>query len=239
MKIIICDDDLRFVNCIKAYLEKYSKKYEKDFLIYPFYDAETMFEFYKKCSDIAIVVLDVVFAHSDGIEIAKRIRKLNQHTRIIFVSSFEKYAVKGYGVYADGYLLKPVEYKVFEKELNEVLPRIKMNVEKVFIENTDQGKLVIAQEDICFIETFGRKTKIHTTVGEFVSHQKMREYEKKLPKEYFCRCHTAYIVNLQYIYKLEEHTAILKDGSKVLISKNKKKDFMEVFTKYVSLLVKL
>lgn len=36
-----------------------------------------------------------------------------------------------------------------------------------------------------------------------------------------------------------KHTAILKDGSKVLISKNKKKDFMEVFTKYVGLLVKL
>lgn len=37
--------------------------------------------------------------------------------------------MKGYGVYADGYLLKPVEYKVFEKELNEILPEIKMNVE--------------------------------------------------------------------------------------------------------------
>lgn len=238
MKVIICDDDKKFVDCIWKYFEQYGVQNQKNFFIYPFSDAEMMFEFYKKFSDISIVVLDVIFPYSDGIEIAERIRKQNSRTRIIFVSSFEKYAVKGYGIYADGYLLKPISYEKFAQKLDEVLPRIKVNQEKILVVNTDQGKVVIDQEEILFIETFGRKTKIHTAGGEFVSHQKMREYEAKLSEESFCRCHNAYIVNFQYIHKIENYTVVLKNGSIVLISKNRKKNFMAAFTKYMSLLIK-
>lgn len=67
----------------------------------------------------------------------------------------------------------------------------------------------------------------------------MKEFENKLQKEKFYRCHAAYIVNLQFIRRIDGNTAILKDGSRILISKNKKKDFMKEFTKYVSEMIHL
>lgn len=211
MKIIICDDNKQFVKQISRYIDRYSLEHRISFQKYHFYDAGTMFEFYKNCTDVAVVILDVVFDHSNGVEVAKQMRTINIRTRILFVSSFEKYAVKGYGVNADGYLVKPIGYEEFEKEMDE----------------------------ICFIETSGRKTKIHTMTEEYVSCQKMKEFENKLQKEKFYRCHAAYIVNLQFIRRIDGNTAILKDGSSILISKNKKKDFMKEFTKYVSEMIHL
>lgn len=237
MNIIICDDNKRFVEQIEDFFRKYSEKNLNNFIIYRFYDAETMFEFYRNYTDIDIILLDVVFNHSNGIEVAKKIRKINNRTRIIFVSSFEKYAIQGYGVCADGYLLKPIEYIRFESELQQVIPKVQVKSQKLFFEKTDQGKILINMEDICFIETYGRKTKIHTLNGEFTSHQKMQEYERKLQTGNFYRCHAAYIVNMQFIQRIEENTVVLKNGAEILISKKRKKGFMASFTEYMGTLI--
>ena len=94
MKVIVCDDDKEFVDQISEFFDKYKIENQKSFLLYYFNDAEMMFEFYKKTSDIEIVILDIVFLHSNGIEVARRIRELNTKTRIFFVSAYEKYAIK-------------------------------------------------------------------------------------------------------------------------------------------------
>lgn len=237
MKIIICDDNKKIIEQIDDFFEKYSEKYNTNFTLYRFYDAETMFEFYRNYIDIDIIFLDVVFNHSNGIEVAKKIRKINNRTRIVFISSFEKYAIQGYSVNADGYLLKPIKYIQFENELKQVVSKVHVEFHNFLWEKTDQGKIVLNMDDICFIETYGRKTKIHTLDSEFVSCQKMQEYERKLLNGQFYRCHAAYIVNMQFIQRIEENTAILKDGSKVLISKNRKKGFMVSFTEYMSTLI--
>lgn len=59
MNIIICDDNKRFVEQIEDFFRKYSEKNLNNFIIYRFYDAETMFEFYRNYTDIDIILLDV------------------------------------------------------------------------------------------------------------------------------------------------------------------------------------
>lgn len=72
MKVIICDDNKEFVDQISKFFDRYKKENQKSFLLYNFYDAETMFEFYKKTPNIEIIILDIVFVHSNGIEVAKK-----------------------------------------------------------------------------------------------------------------------------------------------------------------------
>ena len=143
MKVIICDDNKEFVDQISKFFDRYKKENQKSFLLYNFYDAETMFEFYKKTPNIEIIILDIVFVHSNGIEVAKKIREINTKTRIFFVSAYEKYAVKGYGLSVDEYLLKPLKYIEFEEAINRALLKIQVKKNGIFVENTDQGKIVI------------------------------------------------------------------------------------------------
>lgn len=237
MKVIICDDNKEFVDQIIGFFDKYKNENQKNFLIYPFYDAETMFDFFKKNLDIEIIILDIVFVHSNGIEVAKKIRKINTKTRIFFVSAYERFAVKGYGLSADEYLLKPLSYLEFEKAINRVLLKMQVEKRRIFIENTDQGKVVLDLDDILFFETCERKVKIHTIEGIFSSNQSMKEYEKRLREGHFYRCHAAFIVNLSYISKIKKNLIFLRDGSVIMISKKRKKEFMSEFAKYVGTLV--
>lgn len=237
MKVIICDDNKEFVDQIIGFFDKYNNENQKNFLIYSFYDAETMFDFFKKNLDIEIIILDIVFVHSNGIEVAKKIRKINTKTRIFFVSAYERFAVKGYGLSADEYLLKPLSYLEFEKAINRVLLKMQVEKRRIFIENTDQGKVVLDLDDILFFETCERKVKIHTIEGIFSSNQRMKEYEKRLSEGHFYRCHAAFIVNLSYISKIKKNLIFLRDGSVIMISKKRKKEFMSEFAKYVGTLV--
>lgn len=237
MKVIICDDNKEFVNQIIGFFDKYDKENQKLFLTFSFYDAETMFDFFKKNLDIAIIILDIVFVHSNGIEVAKKIRGINTKTRIIFVSAYERFAVKGYGLSADEYLLKPLKYLEFEKAINRVLLKMQAEKRRIFIDNTDQGKVVFDLDDILFFETCERKVKIHTIEGIFTTNQRMKEYEKRLSEESFYRCHAAFMVNFSYIAKIKENLIFLRDGSEIMISKKRKKGFMIEYAKYVGTLV--
>lgn len=48
MKVIVCDDNKEYVDQITGFFDRYTREHQKDFIVYPFYDAETMFEFLKK-----------------------------------------------------------------------------------------------------------------------------------------------------------------------------------------------
>lgn len=239
MKVIVCDDNKEYVDQITGFFDRYTREHQKDFIVYPFYDAETMFEFFKKNTDIGIIVLDIVFVHSNGIEVAKKIRGINTKTRIFFISAYEKFAVEGYGLSADEYLLKPLKYLEFEKAISRALLKIQVDKNKIFVESTNQGKIVIDLDDILFFETCERKIKIHTTEGLFTSYRRMKEYEKRLEGEHFYRCHAAFIVNLLYISQIKDNVVLLKDGSEIMISKKRRKGFMSEFTKYIGSLVQI
>lgn len=237
MKVIVCDDDKEFVDQISEFFDKYKIENQKSFLLYYFNDAEMMFEFYKKTPNIEIIILDIVFVHSNGIEVARRIRELNTKTRIFFVSAYEKYAIKGYGLSVDEYLLKPLKYTEFKEAINRALLKLQVKKNGIFIESTDQGKIVIDLDDILFFETDNRKVKIHTTEGLFTTYRRMKVYEQRLKGEPFCRCHAAFIVNLLYVSRIKDNSVFLKDGSEVMISKKRKKAFMSAFAKYVGSLI--
>ena len=134
-------------------------------------------------------------------------------------------------------MLKPLSYLEFEKAINRVLLKMQVEKRRIFIENTDQGKVVLDLDDILFFETCERKVKIHTIEGIFSSNQRMKEYEKRLREGHFYRCHAAFIVNLSYISKIKKNLIFLRDGSVIMFSKKRKKEFMSEFAKYVGTLV--
>ena len=109
-------------------MTKYVKQYEKDnckeFKIIQFINEDRLVEYLKKDPEIDILFLDVLLYQKNGIDIAKEIRKTNHKLRIVFVSACEKFAVKGYDVNAEGYMLKPFNYSEFADKMNDLMTRI-------------------------------------------------------------------------------------------------------------------
>ena len=238
MKIGICDDDTLFLKLMTKYVKQYEKENYKEFRIIQFTSEDRLVEYLKKDPEIDILFLDVLLYRENGIDIAKEIRKTNHKVRIVFVSACEKFAVKGYGVNAEGYMLKPFNYSEFADKMNDLMTRINTRSTEVFYDNTDKGKILIDVNDLIYIETCERNTKIHTREDTYISCKKMKEHEQLLQGYTFCRCHASYIVNLSYVRSIDGLSLYLKDGTEIQISKSRRGKFMEAFAKYVDSVIR-
>lgn len=72
-----------------------------------------------KSNPVDVAFLDVEMPVMNGIELAKRLKGIDENIRIIFVTAYEQYALQAFGVDAIGYLLKPYSREDIEKELNK------------------------------------------------------------------------------------------------------------------------
>ena len=136
-------------------------------------------------------------------------------------------------LYQKNGMLKPFNYSEFADKMNDLMTRINTRSTEVFYDNTDKGKILIDVDDLIYIETCERNTKIHTREDTYISSKKMKEHERLLQGYTFCRCHASYIVNLSYVRSIDGLSLFLKDGTEIQISKSRRGKFMEAFAQYV------
>lgn len=55
-----------------------------------------------------------------GIELAKELQKRNPTINIIFITGYKEYMGDAFGLYASGYLLKPVKEAAIREALNHL-----------------------------------------------------------------------------------------------------------------------
>ncbi|MDD3360799.1 MAG: LytTR family DNA-binding domain-containing protein [Hespellia sp.] len=233
MRIAVCDDDIYFIKKIEKYIYLYSKSKKEPVLLSSY---TTGFELMENCGhnqSIDVIFLDVLLGRENGVDIAKKIRENNSNVIIVFISSVEKYAVSGYDVNAFHYLLKPVTYSKFVSVVKSVEQELSKRKTDFFGDKTNLGMVLIRYYELCYIETYERNTIIHTTNGDYISYRTMKEHDRILNDVRFYRCHAAYIINMQYVYRVQGLSIFLKQGNEILISKNRKSKFMLALTEYI------
>lgn len=72
---------------------------------------------YAKTNRVDVAFLDVEMGRFSGLVLAKRLKDDNPDLHIIFVTSYDKYAVDAFQLHATGYLMKPVRASDIQKEL--------------------------------------------------------------------------------------------------------------------------
>lgn len=231
MRIAICDDEEYILSLLEEYVIEYSRKYENDFTLAKFRNGDELLDYLKDRKDIAIIFLDIQMPGINGIEVARKIRTEDSNVKIFFLTSLFKYALEGYSVRAERYLIKPLKYNQFEKEMQNVIRTIETENNRYFIEKNDNGIFKIMLSDIVYIETVSRNTLIHASAAEIISYRNMKEHEELLDRCFF-RCHRAYIVNLAYVKSVVDNEVILCKDMKIPISKYRKKQFREALLDY-------
>lgn len=153
----------------------------------------------KEISDkqIDLLFLDIQMPELNGLEYSKMV---NPHTRIVFTTAFEQYAIDGYRVNALDYLLKPISYVDFLQAANKAVQWFELlqhsdQAESIFVKSG--YKLVqIELKNILYIEGLKDYIKIYEE-GEpkpILSLMSMKAMEEMLPPSRFMRVHRSYIV---------------------------------------------
>ena len=103
LKTVVVDDEVRALNRMQILL----KNFPEIEIMEMFYDADQAIKFIVE-NEPDIAFLDIEMPGKTGLEIAKELNKNVLHTKVIFVSSYDHYAIKAIKYQAFDYLLKPV-----------------------------------------------------------------------------------------------------------------------------------
>jgi two-component system, LytTR family, response regulator len=178
-----------------------------------------------------LLLLDVQMPGLDGFGVVDAIGAA-QMPVTIFVTAYDRYALKAFEVSALDYLLKPFSDERFERSLARVLSflsgRRREELSHRILSLLDQFQpkqpnntgspldclmikdggrvLFLRVEEIDWIEAAGVYVQIHTA-GKIRLHRiSLSELEAKLDARQFLRIHRSAIVNLQKVRELRPHS---------------------------------
>jgi two-component system, LytTR family, response regulator len=185
-----------------------------------------------------LVLLDIQMPKLDGFEV---LELLEPKPAVIFVTAFDEYAVKAFEVHAIDYLLKPFGRERLAEVLEHAVTRLRpggsdvdeaspalmrprsLPLDRILVRN-DSDVVIIPAAKLDYAEAQDDYVKL--TVGEasYLKQQTLSELEEQLDGRRFIRVHRSYIINLDRLAKVElyakdSRVAILRDGTKVPISR--------------------
>ncbi|MCK9219883.1 MAG: LytTR family DNA-binding domain-containing protein [Bacteroidales bacterium] len=190
-----------------------------------------------------LVFLDINMPDGEGFEVIERVTYKN--FQVIFITAFDKYAVRAFEFSALHYLIKPVTLEMLESainrykdvkvdeidnRLNVLRDSLKSKNEKIIIPSTD-GLNIVKLSDIIRLEASDVYTLFFMANGQrFVASKPLNNYERILEDLPFSRVHSKHLINLMYIkryIKGKGGSVILEDNTEVEVSVRKKADFIE------------
>ena len=229
ISIAIVEDEKMYAEQLVEYLHQYENDNGELFDITVYSDGDQIVNKYK--SQFDIILMDVEMKFMDGMSAAEEIRKIDTEVVIIFITNMAQYAIRGYAVDALDYVLKPVSYFAFSQRLNRAISRMKKRETKMIMVNIKGGTVRLNLANIFYIESQGHTLILHTILGDYETTGTMKEMEEKLCDMNFSRGNKGYLINLQHVDSVEDGCAVV-NGEQLVISRPRKKEFMEALTAY-------
>lgn len=181
-----------------------------------------------------LIFLDIQMPKITGFEL---LELLEEKPDTIFTTAFDEYAIKAFEQHAVDYLLKPISRDRFDSALQKfrelrtgkgMKPDPTLFIEEQFLERvvvkTGIKIKIIPVDQIIYLQSDDDYVRIHTVEGSFLKKDTMATFEKRLIPSQFVRIHRSFIVQIDYLdrieaYEKESYLAILKSGDKLSVSK--------------------
>lgn len=229
--IAVVEDEQAYVEQLTEYIARFQEEFSQEMKVTVFSDGDEIAEDYR--ADYDIILMDIQMRFMDGMTAAEKIRELDRDVVIMFITNMTSYAVKGYEVDALDYIVKPVEYFSFSRKLLRAMERVRKREESYLMIPVESGVQKLAVGEIYYVESFGHQLIYVTKKGRFSSRGVMKQAEEQLAPKGFFRSGKSYLVNMKYVEGISEGCCLIH-GEKLQISRQKRKEFMEVLLNYMS-----
>ena len=160
--------------------------------------------------DPDVVFLDVHLAGETGFDL---LPLLDGAVAVVFVTAFDRYAIRAFEVNALDYLLKPVAPRRLAATLarlgepapaESALTQALTYDDRLFL-RLDDRMTFLQLRDIVAILAAGDNSILQLTDGKQARARKsLREWAERLPERNFVRIHRSTIVNLDFVERVEE-----------------------------------
>lgn len=231
LRILLADDEPLFLAAIEKRLTKYAEHMQINVRINK-YERDDMSSIVLSTYDIAFLDIDFGKESGSGIEIARRIREKRNDTIIIFVTNFIEYAPEGYELKAFRYLLKTDIDTKLETYFKQAITHFTSKREMITVQNN--GELInIPIDDILYLESDKHTVHFNMYAGKrkrYSCYSTLQHFAQSLEHLGFLRTHKSYLVNMNYITKLQCSELTLRNGATLSVSE---KNYAEIKKKYL------
>lgn len=187
-------------------------------------------------NEVQILFLDIRMPQETGIEM---LLQLDKKPAVIFTTAFADYAADAFDLAAVDYLRKPFSFERFSAAVDRAKDYLMLTSGKHPIQQ-EEGVLVIKSgngmqkirfSEIQYVEAYQEYVKIFTDTAKYMTYERMKNIELILPSSHFMRIHRSYIVALNRIKSVQNHTAVLEQASLPVSREMKEKLMNAVFGK--------
>lgn len=174
--------------------------------------------------------MDIELPSINGMKASHELRKLDEKVPLIFVTNLSQFAIEGYSVHALDYILKPINYHsllgIFFK-----LKTIISNNQDTYLVIKDKDEIIkLKTDEILYLEVSSHFVSVVLKDKRYRFWGTLKSYQEKLPKT-FELCNQCYLVNLKHVKGIIDGYVLVED-EKLLISRNRKKTFLNSLSEY-------
>lgn len=202
-----------------------------------------------------LVFLDVQMPGMDGFDVLRAVGSAGI-PHVIFVTAYDRYAVRAFEVHALDYLLKPFDKSRFQEAVDRAVQTVESgrgarvfeegvrrligSLEKKsaysewIIVRTEDRARPIRTDAVDWVEASGNYVVLHAEGGEYVIRETLNGIETRLDPTKFIRVHRSRIVAARAVKEIQpwfhgDGVLILKDGSRIPLSRTYRAKFKAVF----------
>ena len=231
--IAVCDDNQEEAHLIGRMTQEIMAQREIEAQVDLFFDPESLLDKLQQTQNqYDLFLLDIMMEERNGIQLAQALRQRGYRGKLIYITVSRDYAIYGYKVKADDYLLKPVEKDTLDQAIGRVLPRL----ETVLLETTG-GMKILQLQQILYAESTGLYVLIQLgDKGEpLCLRATLLQVQQKLGAEKFVRCHKGYLVNLAQVQEVRVSTSqiLLHGGDAIPLGRQYRYEVQKAVVQYV------
>jgi len=179
-----------------------------------------------------LLFLDVEMPECDGFDVLEMLGG-DLPPAVVFITAYDKYALRAFEAGALDYLLKPFDDSRFERALSRAKERVAQarNSPRIreHIAVKSAGQLTFVQiSEIDWIEAADYYCCLHVGARSHLLRRSMVELDEELDQSVFCRIHRSTIVRLNYVRGLAlnengEYDVLLHNGTRLRLSRRYRK----------------
>lgn len=230
MLAAIVDDAPQDAKRLETYFRRYAEEAGGEYstVVYP--SAAALLADQDAAFDL--IIMDIDMPGINGVDAARELRERDDRTVLMFVTNMPQYALAGYEVEAMDYVLKPVSYQEFALKLRKAQRYILRSRDEQVALRTPAGVMALSVSEILYVESSLHYLTYHLTGRDIRVRGTMSDAEALLPAKQFARCNSGYLVNLRHVEAIDKED-VLVGGQRLKISRGKRLDFMDRFTRYL------
>ena len=242
VKTIIIDDEPIICNTLHTMLEKYpdyriiatGSSVEQALALIPNLQPQ-------------LLLLDISLPDGNAFDILQQLQPLS--FKVIFITAFEKYAVKAIKYGALDYILKPIDETELATALLKNHSTTTVHNDQLSLAQSEfmrsaTGRIALRDgpflhiadiADILYLQSAAGITNFFLADGRtLTAHKTIKEFEDILPTDLFFRAHQSYLVNISYIESYHrDGTLHLRNNIQLPVSHRRRELILEYLSKRI------